>query len=380
MATVDLGTAKAQGQGTAFGALSYSYTWQTKATMPGNRDGGFLCAYNGYLYYLGGSTNEGATGAVSTVYKYDPTLNTWSTLTSFTTPRCYGSGGVYNGKAYIIGGYTTSGAILNSVLQYDLTTGVSSNLSMSSLGSTIISASGVLDGKIYLTVNYANLYVYDMALNTFTAKATDAATSFGESTGVFAPDGKFHVVGGNISQYLHRVYDPVANTWASGTAYPSPGVYLLPAMVSYGSLMYVLGGRHYDTATQSSTVRTFDPVLNTWSTVASLPSPRMYVGQGAAMIGSTMYFAGGWDNNIGGPNNNLWALRVPELDLGTSKAMGQGFAVGYADMVGTAQGEGFAEAGDLQVRWSGKQVYAGGMIPVSGQRLIDYETDRSPIR
>lgn len=62
-----------------------SNTWSSAATLPvggtGN-DWAGGCVYNGQLYYVLGTNNDGSTGTVTTLYRYDPSSNTWTQLAS----------------------------------------------------------------------------------------------------------------------------------------------------------------------------------------------------------------------------------------------------------------------------------------------------------
>lgn len=77
-------------------------------------------AYNGYLYVAGGSTvPDSAADALADVQyaaiNDDGTLGTWAATTSFSTKRIYHDLVAYNGYLYIVGGQTNNG-ILDSYL------------------------------------------------------------------------------------------------------------------------------------------------------------------------------------------------------------------------------------------------------------------------
>ncbi|GHO79836.1 hypothetical protein KSD_76070 [Ktedonobacter sp. SOSP1-85] len=97
-------------------------------------------------------------------------------------------------------------------------------------------------------------------------------------------DGRLYAIGGhgtnpNGSYYLTRVeiYDAAKNTWTTGTQMPTHRGYLA-AVLGPDGLIYAIGGtnRVADSGNnQLSTVDTYDPLTDTWTTLAStLPTPR----------------------------------------------------------------------------------------------------------
>lgn len=375
MADVDLGTGTAVGQGYTTGALSYHYAWVSRQVLPAGRMWGFLTAIGGFLYYIGGQTSTSDTGAAANVYRYDPSLNTWTTTTSLAQARTKAFAGVINGLVYLAGGQQSSSVSHNTTITYDVATGTQTSRATFPVLSSGYGPSDAYDGRLYAPFPSQRMYYYDAALNTWTITSPSESGNGGSAGGAFGADNKFHVFGGSSSLTAHRVYDPVADSWSSGTAIPSPGVQASPGVVNKGGLLYVMGGRN--ASADIATVRTFDPLTNTWATKPDLPAARASIGNGIVADSTGIWVAGGASGSSG--QTSLYLLRQPEVDLGAVAAIGEGILEAAGLLDGQAIGEGTAEA-DLQVQWSGKRMYAGSMVPVQGQRLVDYWTERSPIR
>lgn len=332
--------------------------------MPEGRILGFAAWIDPFLYYLGGQYGPDQ----STVYRYDPLLNVWTTRTALSGTRNGAAGGVYNGKVYLISGQSTLGT--TSTTEYDPATGVSTSKATAP-AFVQNGASDVYNNKIYYH-DSASMYLYDPLLNTYTTLTSDSM-ALSDGAGSFGPDNKFHVMGGGAGwSTLHRVYDPATNAWAAGTALPSAIGYM-PGAIQKGGLIYLIGGTVSNV--YQSTVRAFDTVTSTWSDKASIPAARSYIGEGVARSGSAIYVAGGYD---GFYQPTLFAFASPEVDGGVASARGVGLAADFAFGAGGAMGAGVS-TGLGQVRASGKRMYSGP-LPLTGQGLIDYHTDRSPVR
>jgi N-acetylneuraminic acid mutarotase len=107
-------------------------------------------------------------------------------------------------------------------------------------------------------------------------------------------DGKIHVVGGRTKEpadntAFHDVYDPATDTWTSAPPLPEPRS--AGAIVYYHGLIIYAGGE-CENNKPFALNEAFDPKTGQWSELAPLPGARH--GFGAAVIGDTAYFAGGW--------------------------------------------------------------------------------------
>jgi N-acetylneuraminic acid mutarotase len=74
---------------------------------------------NGQLYVAGGGTGNDAGPATydGRLDMYDPTTNSWTTLTSMPLPVVYATGAVVNGKLYVFGGQIDGQSTITSTVQ-----------------------------------------------------------------------------------------------------------------------------------------------------------------------------------------------------------------------------------------------------------------------
>lgn len=78
-----------------------------------------------------------------------------------------------------------------------------------------------------------------------------------------------------------------------------------PAAGTINGIIYVAGG--YNSG-ETSTLQAYNPVANTWTTLASMPGAR-YEGNGTGVINGQLYVAGGWTTTLTAsnlPNDNLF--------------------------------------------------------------------------
>ncbi len=150
---------------------------------------------------------------------------------------------------------------------------------------------------------------------------------------------------GGLGERMHEpkseveAYDVNADSWITGFAsMPWPRAYAGCAVLD--GKIYVIGGT--DTRMETNRVDRFDPVANTWDTVASLPWLAQALG--AAVLGNHLYAVGGYSTyNEGrylrgvacyvptpGPGSwdTVYSLHVPRAGLGLAVSGDRMYAVG----------------------------------------------------
>jgi N-acetylneuraminic acid mutarotase len=146
-------------------------------------------------------------------------------------------------------------------------------------------------------------------------------------------------------------YNPATNTWTSLTTVGAPAKRSRHVAVWTGSRMLVFGGRTGDT--DSTTVNTggsYDPVTNTWTTLATTnaPAPREYFT--GIWSGSELIVWGGYDGtkstgvNTGGrynPQTNTWTATSTSTPL-TPRYGHQAVWTGTRMLVWGGQGPNFS--------------------------------------
>lgn len=221
-----------------------------------------------------------------------------------------------------------------------------------------------------------------------------------------ASDGRIYVVGGHASgangySTAIEAYHPGTDTWAGGLApMPTPRYEVAAVAAGQGDQerIYALGGFNNGAAGGSlATVEAYDPLADTWSTVAPLPTPRR--GLAAVRGPDGLVYAIGGSPVAGSPPSNAvdaydpatgtWSSRAP---LPTARAY-HAAAVGADGLIyvaGGSQAEGSAEAYDpiadswravaplptprraLAAAASGGRIYAiGGQVTVSALDTVE---------
>lgn len=166
----------------------------------------------------------------------------------------------------------------------------------------------------------------DTTTNTWTVMAA-MPTARADLAAVTGADGKIYAIGGwNVRNSFNdpvaldtvEAYDPVANTWTARAPMPTARYWLSAALGSDGKI-YAYGG--VDTTTNTPQVfEAYDPNTNTWTQLAGFVlSAAGQVGAGAAFLGSRVYVIGGSDidyvphNQVEAYNiaTSKWSIQVP---------------------------------------------------------------------
>jgi len=124
----------------------------------------------------------------------------------------------------------------------------------------------IFGGQIDTTPTYnTTMYEYDIATNTYTAKANSTYTHAYPAFGLI--DGKIYVVGGR-DDYKHEVYDIANDAWSEKADYPIANVDICGSGV-YNGKLYVFGG--YDGTNYYSETYEYDPATDSWTAKTSMP-------------------------------------------------------------------------------------------------------------
>jgi hypothetical protein len=237
-------------------------TWTTKSPMPTARSGFAIAVYNNKIYCIGGTL--GNNEYVGNNEAYDPLTDTWQTEASMPTPRADLSASVVNGKIYLIGGEVYSNTSPNYV---------------------------------ETSVNE----VYNPATNTWSTAAPLPSAVYGYASAEI--NGEIYIIGGSknsatagTSAFVNsnQVYDPQTNSWSLGANLPSSATYAAAATTegfAAPPLLYLIGGFFINSFI--NTVQVYDAGKNSWSTGASMPTARAYLG--VAVLNDVLYAIGGFD-------------------------------------------------------------------------------------
>jgi N-acetylneuraminic acid mutarotase len=288
--------------GPAQQALADGGTWTTLAPMLQPTNASVGGCINGQLYVVSGYTPSNPNG-FTMVQAYNHVTNSWVAKSPIPTQVANAVSGVINGKLYVVGGAAWCQYWVNILQIYDAATDswtTGAPIPISNLG---YAAAGVIDGKLYVAGGAAcnwgstgdqhsvpNLWVYDPATNTWTAK-TPMPTPRSHA-GAAVIDGKLYVVGGynmHVTCFDNMiVYDPVTDSWTPKAPLPSTRAWPKAEMVN--GILYVFSGN--DGGSNFLTrVDAYNPVADSWTTCTPMPESAYCVMSG--VIGGVIYVAGG---------------------------------------------------------------------------------------
>jgi N-acetylneuraminic acid mutarotase len=156
------------------------------------------------------------------------------------------------------------------------------------------------DGTVYAIGGYdgadlATTEGYDPVTNAWATLAPMPTARHGLAAARLGT--KIYAVGG-FNSFLPlgtlQVYNPATNRWSTKAPMPTPRGDLMAVAGADGRL-YAIGGWNARDASNDaiplSTVEAFAPATNTWTTMASMPTPRFQLA--GAVLGSNIYAIGG---------------------------------------------------------------------------------------
>jgi N-acetylneuraminic acid mutarotase len=134
--------------------------------------------------------------------------------------------------------------------------------------------------------------VYDVAMNEWRT-LQNMPTARDHLVGA-AHNGRFFAIAGRNASGLRgdvEIYDPVIPGWSMGRPIPTPRGGCGGAELN--GRIYVFGGEGNSAAANGvfDTSEAYDPVANSWATLAVMRTPRH--GMGAAAVGNVLYVPGG---------------------------------------------------------------------------------------
>ncbi len=282
-------------------------------SMPlGARQEHGVAAANGIVYVIG-NYNFGATTNPDArrLEAYDPATGMWSTRAQIPFAADHPNVAAANGKLYILGAVGTTQSA-----EYDPATNIWT-MKRNTPTQRAASAVAAIGNRIYIAGGAPgnNTAQFDASVRDFTAY--DVTTDMfeileqipgpGRNHGPGAVvDGIFYILGGRTGgpteglQSRVDAYDPVAKQWSSRAAMPRARGGCSAGVVN-GQII-VVGGEGNAVSANANRVfpetDVYDPVANTWRTMAPMRTPRH--GMGAAGVGDTLYVPGGATAQGGG--------------------------------------------------------------------------------
>jgi N-acetylneuraminic acid mutarotase len=261
--------------------------WEEKAPVSVARnayDG--VEVLDGNIYFVGGYNGY----AKNIAERYDPVLDTWTSLQPLSTPIVYLASSVLNGQLYVIGGKSTNN--LNTVKYFNQSTNYWNEAV--SLPQNIRASCAItyLD-SIYLIGGYTNgqlskVLEYNLDSNLWTDKANLNEARDLHKLVLF--EGRIWAIGGMASGEIAKTvesYDPSSDSWKV----ESPLQIKRNAPIAWvaNGKIFVAGGRE-DTVFYSS-IEVYDPASKSWSNFGNLPETK--ANADAVVLNDKVYVIGG---------------------------------------------------------------------------------------
>jgi len=257
------------------------------------------------IYIIGGGPDNNAPSTV--VKEYDPATDKWTKKADMPTARGALSTAVVKGKVYAIGGSRFWGdAGLSTVEEYDpVADKWTEKADMPT--ARYIHTSGAVNGKVYVIGGatawsfISAVEEYDPAKDKWTKKA-DMPTATGlHSASVL--NGKIYVIGGrtnnpalDVSLSTLEEYDPVTDTWTKKANMPTARFYLSSNAIN--GKIYAIGGSQEWQGNALSLVEEYDPVTDTWTRRPDMLTARFAIA--SSVVNGKIYTFGGVDRFLGG--------------------------------------------------------------------------------
>ena len=293
-------------------------TWTSLPDYPG--DGSFLLIgfFNGTNAYVG--AGEGG-GLYSDFWQFSVAAacnaGTWAVKDGGSSLARRGgqAAAVVNGIAYVVGGaapFSTSSVAANEA--YDpLTNSWTTKAAMPFASQQLVAQS--INGIVYAVAGgsccgaYNYVQAYDPVSNSWSLKTPAPTARYGATSAVV--NNKMYVMSGSSGygdsyQNLEE-YDPVTNTWATKTPMPFYRGGCVAAVVN--GIIYAIGGGDAS-GIFYGTVQAYDPASGAWSIKTPMPTPRG--GLSVAVLNNKIYAIGGHPN--GSEFTNLVEVYDPATD------------------------------------------------------------------
>lgn len=277
--------------------LAAAGAWSTEPSLPVAVQEVSVAAVDGRVYVFGGSVNQ---ARVNTVYAFDPSPATWATRAPYPgTARDHMGVAVVNGLVYLVGGVTAwPTPSVSTVNRYDPVANswttvaplpaARGAMAVGAVNGLVYAAGGLVNGSAAAT-----LTAYNPTTNSWQTLAS-MPTPRDHATGI-ALNGKLYVIGGRTTDTCAplktvEVYDPGTDSWTAGPSLTTArGGHA--AGVANGRIQVFGGEGAASTCGTIASAEEFDPTTGRWSALPPMPTPRH--GTGGATIGTSVYIPGG---------------------------------------------------------------------------------------
>jgi PKD repeat protein len=301
--------------------VKYVPCWMPLANMITPRASHVAVILNNKMYVAGGITTQ------NEFEVYDFSTDTWETKADLPLGREYASGCALNDKVYFIGGWRSGNYTYDRLDEYDpLTDTWTSKSPMPTKRCAHFAIP--ISGKIYVVggamdwpnpVYYKTVEIYDPETDSWTTQDPQGTAENSDRWGYGSciANGKIYFIGGTTASNAPpagqtysalqtvEVYDPLENTWTEKAYMPTARWGLVTAVVN--NKIYAIGGAsaYGDGSETCSVVEEYDPVTNTWIEVGEMPKGNLV--PAACVKDNVIYIPGGGGISSDDPHISFYA-------------------------------------------------------------------------
>jgi uncharacterized repeat protein (TIGR01451 family) len=227
-------------------------------------------------------------------------------------------------KIYLIGGHDASGVFTTAMQRYtpstntwEVDTGHGGSLAPLPQPRAFGFFCGVISGRIHCMggeqdgTYKGDHFIYDPATNVWTTGPALPNYPIGQCGTVV--NNKMYVFGGWWGSYQNTVYEySEATGWSTKASMPTARDNATAAV--YNGKIYVIGGESGQPNLQQpqNVVEMYDPIADTWTSAAPLPTARNYLGwSGAPTVDGQIYVTAGIPAYAYDPSTNVWQTLNP---------------------------------------------------------------------
>ncbi|KAM9850695.1 kelch-like protein 23 [Aulostomus maculatus] len=251
-----------------------SDTWVQGKDMPDHERESYSVSLLGANIYVTGGYKTHTVEALDTVFIYNCDYDEWTEGLPMITARYYHCSVALNGCIYAIGGYR-GGAPEQETEYYDPLK--KKWFPVAKMIQGVGSATACVTGdKIYVTgghygyrgsSTYEKIQVYRPDVNEWSIITISPHPEFGLCS--VSLNNKLYLVGGQTT--IADCYDPERDEWRSISGMKERRMECGAAVIN--GCIYVTGGYSYSKGTYLQSIEKYDPELDTWEIVGTLPSP-----------------------------------------------------------------------------------------------------------
>ena len=296
-------------------SISESLRWRTFADIPKGRGDPGVTVYKDKIYAISGFFSPGK-DYVNNVAIYSPSTDSWDVRWGVPKPRSDLMAATVGDKIYAIGGWLEDVGAQGDNHRYDPELNIW--ITMTSM-ITAVSGAGVavIDEDIYIiggfdgARNRNSVQIYDPSSDIWSqgANMPNARSELGSAFlngKIYAIGGVLTAGGSSTTTNSVDIYDPILNSWSSGTSLPEPRASI--AVAVRDGKIFVIGGtdlwKFDSTGEAVDTTYMFDPQLDQWSKGVPMPTARF--GNEAAVVEDRIHVIGGSGNPGAGTANEAY--------------------------------------------------------------------------